>query len=182
MKKMRAITFVLVVGLIFMGAPAAKAEPIKTNLYGLEGLFFGTPGTTIEAGQLVVGASMLAASYDDADLSVLPVTVTYGATRYIELAGAFEVLKSIDNGVDETGTGDVHLLAKFSLQDRTVDYPATAVGVRVKLPTAQDDLGTDETDFAVFGALDINMRSVKGILNAEYVLAGGDYPLSLIHI
>lgn len=176
MKKMRAITFVLVVGLIFMGAPAAKAEPIKTNLYGLEGLFFGTPGTTIEAGQLVVGASMLAASYDDADLSVLPVTVTYGATRYIELAGAFEVLKSIDNGVDETGTGDVHLLAKFSLQDRTVDYPATAVGVRVKLPTAQDDLGTDETDFAVFGALDINMRSVKGILNAEYVLAGGDYP------
>ena len=143
MKKMRAIIFVLAMGLIFMGGAVAKAEPVKTNIYGLEGLFFGTPGTTIPAGQLVVGASMLATSWDDADLSVLPVTVTYGATKYIELAGAFETYKSIENGVDETGMGDIHLLAKFSVQDRTVDYPATAVGVRVKLPTAGDDLGTD---------------------------------------
>jgi len=177
MGRMRTFVFATALFVVLAGFGTVTAAPIQTNLYGLDGLFIGTTGTTIPAGELVLGASMLMVSDDDVDGSVVPVTVTYGATKYIEVAAAFETIKSWDNGdEDETGTGDVHLLAKFSLQDRTVDYPATSVGVRVKLPMADEPLGTEETDFAIFGALDIQMRSVKGILNVEYVLAGGDYP------
>jgi hypothetical protein len=160
---------------LFAGAGSVLAAPIKTNFYGLDGLFMGTTGTTIPAGELAAGASMMVLSDDDYDGSVLPVTITYGATDTIELAAAFEIYKSIDGpGVDESGTGDIHLLGKFAIQGRTADYPAAAAGVRIKLPTADDPLGTEETDFAIFGAVDWAMKSVKGILNAEYVLAGGD--------
>jgi hypothetical protein len=162
---------------LFASVGMVDAAPVETNYYGLDGLFLGTTGSTIPAGELVVGASMLILSDDDVDGSILPVSVTYGATDTIELAAAFETYKSIETpGDDESGTGDIHLLGKFAVQGRTEHYPATAVGMRIKLPTADSPLGTEETDFAVFGAMDLNMRSVKGILNVEYVLAGGDYP------
>lgn len=167
---------ITVAAILVAGFGNVEAAPVKTNFYGLDGLFMGTTGTTLPAGQLVVGASMLVISDDDVDGSILPVNITYGATDSIELAAAFETYKSIDGlGEDESGTGDLHLLGKFAVQGRTVDYPATAVGVRIKLPMADDPLGTEETDFALFGAVDLAMRSVKGILNVEYVLAGGDY-------
>jgi len=163
--------------LILTGALTVNAAPVTTNYYGLDGLFMATTGTTLPAGKLLVGGSILVISDDVVDGSIVPVTVTYGATDKIELAAAFETYKSYDDGAqDESGTGDIHLLAKFALQARTPDYPAAAAGVRIKLPTADDPLGTEETDFALFGAVDINMRNVKGILNVEYLLAGGDFP------
>jgi hypothetical protein len=177
MGKFRILTFALALtGFLFIGIVSVDAAPVKTNFYGLDGLFMGTTGTTIPAGELAAGVSMLVLSDDNVDGSILPVTVTFGATDTIELAAAFEVYKSYDGpGGDESGTGDIHLLGKFAVHGRTADYPATAAGVRIKLPAADEPLGTEETDFAVFGAVDFLMGSVKGILNAEYVLAGGDY-------
>lgn len=177
MGKMRIFTGVLVTVTILLATTVhVEAAPIKTNFYGLDGLFMATTGSTIPAGELIVGASMLVLSDDDFDGSILPVNITYGATDNIELAAAVEVYKSVDSpGADESGTGDVHLLGKFALQSQTQDYPAAAAGVRIKLPTADAPLGTEETDFAVFGAVDLMMKNVKGILNVEYLIAGGDY-------
>jgi hypothetical protein len=184
MGKLRIFTGVLALtGFLFAGIVNVEAAPVKTNFYGLDGLFMATTGATIPAGELVVGASMLVLSDDDNDGSILPVNITYGATDTIELAAAVEAYKSIDGpGADESGTGDIHLLAKFAVQGRTTDYPAAAAGVRIKLPTADSPLGTEETDFAVFGAVDLLMKSVKGILNVEYVLAGGDYNNQLNYV
>ena len=165
----------LTAALFMTGVGTAGAQPIKTNLYGLDGLFMATGTSTIPAGQLVVGASMLMVSDDDADGSSLPVSVTYGATSDLEIAAAFEVYKSIDNGVvDDSGSGDLYVSAKYAVQAETPDYPATAVGLRVKLPLADDPLGTEETDFAVFTALGLDMKGVNGILNVEYLMPGGD--------
>jgi hypothetical protein len=159
----------------FSGIGTADGAPVNTNLYGLDGLFLATSGTTIPAGELVVGASMLIISDDVVDGSTLPVSITYGASQTIEVAAAFEIYKSYDDGVDDdSGTGDLFLSGKLALQERTADYPATALGLRLKLPMADYPLGSEETDIAIFAAMDMPMKSVIGILNVEYLLPGGD--------
>jgi hypothetical protein len=165
-----ALTFVLVAM-----AGTLQAAPLKTNLFGLDGLFLATSGTTIEAGTFAVGGSMLTISDDNADGTSLPVTVTFGATDDIEIAAAFEAYKSYDDGnTDDTGTGDLFLSAKFAVQEENADYPGTALGIRLKLPMADTPLGSEETDFTLFAAMDMKMKSVKGILNVEYLMPGGD--------
>lgn len=170
------ICLTLVLALLLASGPA-MAAPVKTNLFGLNGLFLATKATSIDAGELVVGASMLLIADDDVDGSTLPVSVTYGASSDIEIAAAFEVYKTTDDGVnDESGTGDLYFSAKYAIGEETADYPATAVGLRVKLPLADDPLGTEETDFAIFAAAELDMRGVAGILNVEYLMPGNDDP------
>ncbi len=176
MGKVRAFLSVsLVVAFVTLGAGPAMAAPLKTNLFGLDGLFMATSGSTIDAGTLAVGGSMLVISDDWADGSTLPVTVTYGATSTVEIAGAFEAHKSYDDGfTDDTGSGDLYFSAKFAMQEETADYPATALGVRVKLPMADAPLSNEETDITVFAALDMDMKGVAGVLNVEYFMPGND--------
>jgi hypothetical protein len=177
MCRIRAFSASLIIAfLLFAGAGPAGAQPVRTNLYGLDGLFLATSGTTIPAGELVIGGSALIINDDDGDATSTPVTISYGASSDIEIAAAFEIYRSIDNGVDDSGTGDLHLSAKYAIQEKTADYPATAIGVRIKLPLADDPLGTEETDFALFTATQLDMKSITGILNVEYLLAGGDFP------
>jgi len=178
MEKLRILTGILVMAAVVLtGAGTGMAAPVETNLFGLSGLFLGTTGTTVPGGSLAVGASMLVISDDNVDGSTLPVSVNYGATDTIEIAAAFEAIKSYDGpGGDETGTGDLYLAAKFALQEENADYPGVAAGVRLKLPMADEPLSSEETDFAVFAALDMRMKSVEGVLNVEYLLAGGDNP------
>ena len=169
----------LSVSLVFMfmvmGTGPATAAPLKTNLFGLDGLFMATSGSTIEAGTLLIGGSMLVISDDDVDGSTLPITVTYGATSTIELAGAYEAYKSYDDGfTDDTGTGDLYFSAKFAMQEETADYPASALGLRIKLPMADAPLSNEETDITVFAAVDMDMKGVKGVLNVEYFMPGSD--------
>jgi hypothetical protein len=178
MGKVRAYLSVsLVVAFVTLGAGPAISAPLKTNLFGLDGLFMATGGSTVEAGTLAVGGSMLMINDDVEDVTSLPVTITYGATDSIELGAAFEVHRSRERDagpIDESGTGDLYLSGKFSIQEETSDYPATALGVRIKLPMADAPLGTEETDFALFAAIDMDMKEVKGILNVEYLLPGGN--------
>ncbi|UCG38896.1 MAG: hypothetical protein JSV00_01275 [bacterium] len=177
MGKFRAHTCVLVIAILSIAAAGtADAAPVKTNLFGLDGLFMATYGTTLPAGTLVASASMLIVSDDNVDASTLPVSVTYGASDRVEVAAAYEVYKSFDNGagVDDSGTGDLYLSGKYALQAETADYPATALGLRLKIPVADAPLGTEETDFAIFAAVDTDMRGVRGVLNIEYLLPGGD--------
>lgn len=180
MCRIRAFSaFLIIAFFLFAGAVPAGAQQVKTNLYGLDGLFLATSGTTIPAGELVIGGSGIIMNdilNGDTDVTSLPATITYGASDAIEIAAAFEMYKSVKDGVDDSGTGDLHLLAKYAIQEKTADYPATAIGVRVKLPLADDPLGTEETDFALFTATQLDMKSVTGILNIEYLLAGGDDP------
>jgi hypothetical protein len=177
MGKLRTFTIVLAaLGVLLAGAVTpGSAANVETNLFGLDGLFLATTGRTLPAGEFAVGASMLIISDDFVDGSTLPVTVTYGASAKVEVAAAFEAYKTYDDGVtDDSGTGDLYLSGKFALQEETSDYPATAVGLRLKLPMADAPLSSEETDIAVFAALDMDMKGVRGILNIEYLLPGGD--------
>ena len=177
MGKVRVFLCLSVIAMfLFMATGVATAGPVKTNLYGLDGLFLATGGSTIPAGELVLGASMLIISYDVVDGTTLPVTVTYGVSNDIEVAGAFEVNKSFDGpGGDDSGTGDLFLSGKIAFLEANSDYPATALGLRLKLPMADDPLSTEETDVAIFVASEIDMKGVIGILNVEYLIAGGDF-------
>ncbi len=179
----RAILFT-VIGLVAIGAPAFGAPPASsthagpygTNLFGLEGLFFPTTGTALPSGTMLVGGSFLLMSNNEPEVDVksVPVTFTYGFDGNFDMALAFEVYRSIDSpGFDESGVGDLYLSGKYAVQPRTAVYPAMAVGARLKVPTAEEGLGSDETDFAIFGAADILMNSVQGLLNVEYVFVGG---------
>ncbi len=176
MDKLRVFLSVsLIVAVVALGTGSAMAAPLKTNFYGLDGLFMGTTGSTIEAGALAVGGSILMISDDQVDGSTLPISVTYGATSTIEIAAAFEAHKSYDGpGGDDSGTGDLFLSAKFALQDETADYPATALGLRLKLPMADAPLSNEETDITVFAAVDMEMKGVAGVLNVEYFIPGGN--------
>lgn len=165
----------VLVAIMVMVAGSAMAAPLKTNLFGLDGLFIATGGSTIPAGELALGVSMLIISDDVADGSTLPVSVTYGATGDIEIAAAFEVHKSFDGpGGDDSGTGDLYLSGKFALLEEDADYPATALGIRLKLPMADAPLSSEETDITIFAAVEMDMKGVGGILNVEYFIPGGD--------
>ncbi|MDF1525356.1 MAG: hypothetical protein RRA15_05645 [bacterium] len=167
-----------------VGAGSAMAAPLKTNLYGLDGLFMATGGTVIPAGALAVGGSALILSDDNRDITSVPVTVTFGASSKVEIAAAFEVYKSVDygGGVDDTGTGDLYLAAKYALLEEDADYPGTAVGLRIKLPMADYPLSSEESDVAIFGAAELDMKGVRGILNVEYLMPGGDADNQMIYV
>ena len=165
----------LVVMFLALGTGSATAAPLKTNLFGLDGLFLTTSGSTLPSGSVAVGGSFLVVSDDNFDGTSLPLTFTYGATDKAEVGVSLEVYEAQEYGnFDDNGMGDLTVAGKFGIQDRTSDYPATAVGIRVKFPTADDGLGTDETDVTIFAAMDIDMKGVKGILNVEYFMPGGD--------
>ena len=185
MSKVRVFLCIsLVVAVLAMGAGSTMAAPLKTNLYGLDGLFMATGGTVIPAGELAVGGSALILSDDIGDITSVPVTVTYGASADIEIAAAFEVYKSVDygGGNDDTGTGDIYLAAKYALQEENADYPATALGLRLKLPMADEPLSSEETDIAIFAAMEMDMKGVKGVLNVEYLMQGGDDENRVIYV
>ncbi|MBW2637959.1 MAG: hypothetical protein JRC86_10645 [Deltaproteobacteria bacterium] len=185
MSRIRVFSISLTLVLILvLAAGSAMAAPLKTNLFGLDGLFMATGGSVIPAGELAVGGSALILSADNRDITSVPITVTYGASDNIEVAGAFEAYKSVDfgGGNDDTGTGDIYLAVKYALQDKNADYPATAVGLRLKLPMADDPLSSEETDIIIFGAIDMDMKSVKGVLNVEYLMPGGDDENQVIYI
>jgi hypothetical protein len=169
---------------LIMSVGSVMADPLKTNLYGLDGLFMATGGSVIPAGDLAVGGSGLILSDDNRDLTSMPLTVTYGVSEKVEVAAAFEVYKNVDfgGGVDDTGTGDLYLAGKYALQEENADYPATAVGLRLKFPMADDPLSSEETDVAIFAAMEMAMKSVKGLLNVEYLLPGGDGENQVIYI
>lgn len=174
----------IIVMVLVVGVGSAMAHPLKTNLFGLDGLFMATGGTVIPAGTLAVGGSALILSDDNGDITSVPVTVTYGASAKVEVAAAFEMYKSVDfgGGSDDTGTGDLYLAAKYALQEENADYPATAVGLRLKLPMADDPLSSEESDVAIFGAAELDMKGVRGILNVEYLMAGGDAENRVIYV
>ncbi|MDT8396343.1 MAG: hypothetical protein RRA32_07865 [bacterium] len=176
MGKMRVFfTVSLIVAIMALGAGPAAAAPLKTNLFGLDGLFVATGGSTLEAGALAVGGSMLIINDDLIDKSTVPVTVTYGATSTVEIAAAFEAYKSFDDGAtDDTGSGDLYLSAKFAVQKETPDYPAAALGLRLKLPMADAPLSSEETDITIFAAAGMDMKGVTGVLNVEYFMPGTD--------
>jgi hypothetical protein len=177
------LCFSVMVAVLIMGAGSATAAPLKTNLYGLDGLFIATGGSTIPAGELALGASMLFISDDLVDGSTLPVSITYGASDKIEVAAAFEIIKSYDDGgTDDSGTGDLFISGKMALQEENADYPATALGLRLKLPMADLPLSSEETDISLFAAMEMMMKSVKGILNLEYILPGGDDENQILYI
>jgi hypothetical protein len=160
-----------------VGIGTVVAAPVETNLFGTSGLFIATNGTTIPKGELAVGSSMLVVSDDNADASMLPVSVTYGASDNIEVAVAFEAYKSVDGpGGDDSGTGDLYLTGKYAIQEENADYPGTALGVRLKLPMADAPLSSEETDIALFAAMEMAMKSIKGFLNVDFLIAGGDEP------
>ena len=169
------LCFSVMVAVLFTGAGSAKAAPLKTNLYGLDGLFMATGGTVIPAGQLAVGGSGLILSHGNYDYTSMPITVTYGASAKVEIAAAFEIYKSVDFGAggDDSGTGDLFLAAKYALQEENADYPTTAIGIRIKLPMADQPLSSEKTDVALFSAIEVTMKSVRGILNVEYFMPGG---------
>jgi len=177
MDKMRVfLCFSLTVAFIVICAGPTIAAPLKTNLYGLDGLFLATSGKVIPAGEMLVSSTILIVSDDNFDGTTLPVAFTYGASAKVELAAAFEAYKSVDfgGGNDDTGTGDLFLSAKFALQEENADYPATAFGLRLKLPMADAPLSNEETDFAIFAAIDMDMKGIKGVLNVEYLMPGGN--------
>jgi len=176
MGKLRiGLSITLMIAVLVVGAGSAMAAPLKTNLFGLDGLFIATSGKVIPAGTMLVSSSVLIVSDDNVDGTTVPVSFTYGASSDIEVAAAFEVYKSFDNGAqDDTGTGDLFLSAKYAILEANADYPATALGLRLKLPMADDPLGTEETDFAIFAAMEMAMKSVTAMLNVEYLMPGGN--------
>lgn len=182
----RIRVFSIIAALVFvlgLTVGPATAQPIKTNLFGLDGLFMATGGTVIPSGELIVGGSALVLNDDDRDLTSIPLTVTYGVSDQVEVAGAFEIHKSVDNGVnDDSGSGDLYLAAKYAVQEENADYPATALGLRLKLPMADEPLSSEETDVAVFAAAQMDMKSVTGVLNVEYLMPGGDAENQVIYV
>lgn len=84
---------------------------------------------------------------DPSDFVDTPMLVKYGLTPRTEFVFGGSLLRHNDD-TDETGIGDFVFGARHRIVDETVDQPALAALVLVKLPLADrdDGLGSGETD------------------------------------
>lgn len=175
------VCLVMFAAMTLMTLPVmVQAEALKTNIFGLDGLFYTTGSGVVAPGTLAVGGAFLVFSDDNQDAQSLPVTVTYGLSEQFEFGAAFEVYHSVDpssvTGNSESGIGDLYLSGKYSFQEKTSDMPGAAVGFRIKIPMADEDegLGSGETDISVMIAAETDLGSTTGMLNVEYLIPGGD--------
>lgn len=160
----------------------AAADPTSVNIKGLKGLWVGSSASTVGAGNLVFGGAFLYGTNSEAfeyNTYAIPVTVTYGFTDSFEGGVAATVLTNVDpdNFSSESGFGDLNLSLKYAFQEETEGIPAMAFGGRLKVPTADEDkgLGTGKADFGIFGTVDKMIAGVRGLLDVEYVIRGGDW-------
>jgi hypothetical protein len=157
------------------GAGAAASDPaVEVAVTGLDGLFFTTGGKTLRSGTAVVGGAFLFASYPDATVSSLPLTITGGFSDRVELALSWPMFSRVDPEASpaDTGVGDLDLRGKWSMQGETASLPAMALFAHLKLPVAQAPQGTEKTDLGIGLAADKDLGGVMGLLNVEYEAVG----------
>jgi len=177
------VPFVIMLFAISMIIPAGSmADPVRTNFTGQDGLFVTTSGKILPEGTMVIGGGFVSASEGDVGndykaLSV-PVTFTYVFNEKLQGAVAIPITTSRDPdvGASESGTGDLQLTVKHTLQKIVKTEAAAAGGLRIKLPLADDTkgLGTGDTDFGVFIAVEQDFGGVTTMMNVEYALLGGN--------
>lgn len=175
------VPFVILLFAISMIVPTGSiADPVRTNLTGQDGLFVTTSGKILPEGTMVIGGGFVSATENDAvDYKVLsvPVTFTYVFNEKLQGAVAIPITTSYDpdGGTSESGTGDIQLTVKHTLQKIVKIESAAAAGLRVKLPFADDpNLGTGDSDFGVFIAVEQDFGGVITMMNVEYALLGGN--------
>jgi len=174
------VPFVILLFAISMIVPTGSlADPVRTNLTGQDGLFVTTSGKILPKGTMIIGGGFVSATENDAvDYKVLtvPVTFTYVFNEKLQGAVAIPITTSYDpdGGTSESGTGDIQVTLKHSLQ-KIVKSEAAAAGLRIKLPFADDTkgLGTGDNDYGVFIAVEQDFGGVTTMMNVEYAVLGG---------
>ncbi len=158
----------------------AIADPVRTNFRGQDGLFVTTSGKILPEGTIVIGGGFVSATENDArDYKVLsvPVTLTYVFNDKLQGGLSMPITTSYDpdGSPSESGMGDIQLTVKHTLQKIVKTESAAAAGLRLKLPFADDpNLGTGDTDFGVFIAVEQDFGGVITMMNVEYALLGGN--------
>jgi len=177
------VPFVILLFAISMIVPTGSvAEPVRTNFSGQDGLFVTTSGKILPEGTIVIGGGFVSASEGDVgnDYKVLsvPVTLTYVFSEKLQGGLSMPITTSYDPdvGPSESGTGDVQLTVKHSLQKIVKTEAAAAAGLRYKLPLADDTkgLGTGDSDIGVFIAVEQDFGGVTTMMNVEYALLESD--------
>ncbi len=175
--------FVILLFAISMIVPnGAISDPVRINFSGQDGLFVTTSGKILPEGTMVIGGGFVSASEGDVgnDYKVLsvPVTFTYVFNEKLQGAVAIPITTSRDPdvGASESGTGDLQLTVKHTLQKIVKTESAAAAGLRVKLSLADENknLGTGDTDLGVFIAVEQDFGGVITMMNVEYALLGGN--------
>jgi hypothetical protein len=177
------VPFLVLLFAISMIVPTGSlADPVRINFSGQDGLFVTTSGKILPEGTMVIGGGFVSASEGDVgnDYKVLsvPVTFTYVFNEKLQGAVAIPITTSRDPdvGASESGMGDLQLTVKHTLQKIVKTESAAAGGLRIKLPLADDTngLGTGDTDFGVFIAVEQDFGGVTTMMNVEYALLGGN--------
>lgn len=152
------------------------------NLSGLSGLFVASSGKTLPAGQFVVAGGGFYGGDGDFDTYAIPVIVSYGIMENLETGISFPLVTGVDpDGLKSTsGIGDMNLSVKYGFMAETEGAPAAAAGFRLKLPFADDNerLGTGNVDAGFLFAASKTIGRADCMLNVEYVLVGGDDPIT----
>jgi hypothetical protein len=134
--------------------------------------------------QLGIGAEFVRLGPDESLTSAPVLTGRLGVAGVGEVSAAYRWLWRDDNrGPDASGTGDLFLFGKLRLLDglddegRPTTWPAVAARIGVKLPNASADerLGTNNTDFSMLvlvteraGPVELRVAAGLQILESPY--------------
>jgi hypothetical protein len=106
-------------------------------------------------------------------------TLRIGITDRLEFRVDSEPVVRVDNGVDETDVGDVSLGLKYRFLDAREGawWPALALNPFVKLPVAQEPIGSGETDAGLLLLASFQLPTDFALdVNAGAVLVGQTRP------
>jgi hypothetical protein len=150
------------------------------------------PLETEEAWPIEKGTLQLSIGFEYQDDNVLPfstrdrdreflrlplIGAAIGIGERVELQALYDVL-TLENDVDESGSGDLRLATKVGIIRESVLLPALGLRFGTKLPNANSDdrLGTDETDFFASVLLTRTLALATMHINAGIAILGDPRP------
>jgi hypothetical protein len=178
MTRARSRCVLLTVALCLAGAAPAAAQVVPDRPDVSNGTATVPPGAAqVEVGVEFARARVAAAP--DSRRLALQTTLRAGLAERLEARLEAEPVVRLRGGDDDTGPGDVVLGLKYRFLDARADAPWPALGVLpfVKVPAADEPIGSERADAGVLALASLDLPWELGLaVNAGVVAVGQRRP------
>lgn len=131
-------------------------------------------GSMGDRGELVIDTAVEWEKDPDAKLLSIPVAMQYGFFDKLEvvLESSLHEREKLDKGETVSGFGDTEITMSTLLREADGAWPAIVIGVKGKIPTASEDLGSGEFDYSGLAVLGHEWGEWEVNLELEYAAFG----------
>ena len=161
-----ALTCAFILSFTLMALP--KAASAAVNQFGETGLLSMSTAETVGGSNLCLGLWSLTSSLSEGDTNkIMPVSLTYGFTKNIELGGSFPNI-SLNNDEDKSGRGFMNLTLKNRIKGTNRSPFKLAVSASLLKSVSPDPGLSGHTDYEAKILMGLRKKHIKLHLSAGY--------------